>query len=102
VATATTAFPYVQEEIVLNTSFALSAAEAAPPPFATTPTVSYLGVVDPNHVLPGTYEWKAAVERTLGKANVLTVTYLGAAGRDARTLARLARVDPELFSPIRT
>ena len=38
-------------------------------------------MVDPNHVLPRTYEWNAAVERTLGKADVLTVTYLGAAGR---------------------
>jgi hypothetical protein len=81
VANAATSFPYVQEKIVLNTSFPLSAAQAAPPPFATTPPVSYLVVVDPNHVLPRTYEWNAAVERTLGKANVLTVTYLGAAGR---------------------
>jgi hypothetical protein len=38
-------------------------------------------VVNPNHVLPRTYEWNAAVERTLGKADVLTVTYIGAAGR---------------------
>jgi hypothetical protein len=37
--------------------------------------------VDPNHVLPRTYEWNAAVERTFGKADVLTATYLGAAGR---------------------
>jgi hypothetical protein len=40
-----------------------------------------MAVVDPNHVLPRTYEWNAAVEKTLGKADVLTVTYLGAAGR---------------------
>jgi len=38
-------------------------------------------VVDPNHVLPRTYEWNAAVERSFGKADVLTVTYLGAVGR---------------------
>ena len=41
----------------------------------------YLAVVDPNHVLPRTYEWNAAVERTFGKADVFTVTYVGAAGR---------------------
>ncbi len=52
-----------------------------PAPFTTTPPVSYLAVVDPNHVLPRTYEWNAAAERSLGKAAVLTVTYLGAAGR---------------------
>jgi len=43
--------------------------------------LAYLGVVDPNHVLPRTHEWNAAVERTLGNADILTVTYLGAAGR---------------------
>jgi hypothetical protein len=81
VADAESAFPYAQEKVVFGTSFPLSAANAAPPPFTTAPPFSYLAVVDPNHVLPRTYEWNAAVERTLGKADVLTVTYLGAAGR---------------------
>jgi hypothetical protein len=81
VANGTSAFPFAQSHTVLNTSFPLSAAVAAPAPFTTTPPVSYLVVVDPNHVLPRTYEWNAAVERTLGKADVVTATYLGAAGR---------------------
>jgi Carboxypeptidase regulatory-like domain/TonB dependent receptor len=81
VADGSSAFPYVQSNIILNTSFPLSAPQAAPPPITTTPPVNYLAVVDPNHVLPRTYEWNAAVERTFGKADVLTVTYLGAAGR---------------------
>jgi Carboxypeptidase regulatory-like domain/TonB dependent receptor len=81
VADGTSAFPYDQAKTILNTSFPLSAANAAPPPFTTTPPVPYIAVVDPNHVLPRTYEWNAAVETTLGKADVFTVTYLGAAGR---------------------
>jgi len=81
VADGTSAFPYVQTKAILNSSFPLSAAAAAPPPFTTTPPVSLLSVVDPNHILPRTYEWNAAVERTLGKADLFTVTYLGAAGR---------------------
>ena len=81
VANGASAFPFVQSKLILNTSFPLSASDAAPPPFTTSPPVSPLAVVDPNHVLPRTYEWNAAVERTLGKADVLTVTYLGAAGR---------------------
>jgi hypothetical protein len=81
VANGTSAFPYSQRKTILNTSFPLSAANAAPVPITTTPPVSYLAVVDPNHVLPRTYEWNAAVERTFGRADVLTVTYLGAAGR---------------------
>ena len=81
VANATSAFPFTQENIIPNTSFPLSAANAAPPPFTITPPVSYLAVVDPNHVLPRTYEWNAALERTLAKADVFTVTYLGEGGR---------------------
>jgi outer membrane receptor protein involved in Fe transport len=81
VADALSEFPFVQTKVILNTSFPLSAANAAPAPFATTPPVPALAVVDPNHVLPRTYEWNAAVEKALGKADVLTLTYLGAAGR---------------------
>jgi hypothetical protein len=81
VADGISAFPYAESKTVLSPSFPLSAAAAAPPPFSTTPPVSYLAVVAPNHVLPRTYEWNAAVEKTFGKADVLTITYLGAAGR---------------------
>ena len=81
VANGASAWPYTQQKIIANTSFPLSAANATPPPFSTTPPVVYLAVVDPNHVLPRTYEWNAAVERSLGKADVITVTSVGAAGR---------------------
>lgn len=40
-----------------------------------------MSVINPNHVLPRTYEWNAAVEHSIGKADVLTLTYVGAAGR---------------------
>jgi hypothetical protein len=81
VANGTGGFPYAQDKLFLNTAFPVSAADAAPPPFTSTPPISYLSVVDPNHVLPRTYQWNAAVERSFGKADVLTLTYLGAAGR---------------------
>jgi len=81
VSDATAAFPFLQSKPVPNTSFPLSAANAAPLPFTTAPPAQYFVVVDPHHVLPRTYEWNAAAERTLGKADVVTITYLGAAGR---------------------
>ena len=81
VANGTGRFPFSRQNLVLNASYPLSAAAATPPPFTTTPPVSYLSVVDPNHVLPRTYEWNAAVERNFGRADILSVTYLGAAGR---------------------
>ena len=80
-AGATSAFPYVQQNLILNTSFPLSDAAASAPPFKTTPPVSFLAVMDPNHLLPRTYEWNAALEQSLGSADVLTMTYVGAAGR---------------------
>ena len=81
VISAMAAFPYVRSKLIPGTSFPLSAADAAPPPFTTTPPSGYTAVVDPNHVLPRTYEWNAAMEQALGKTNVLTLTYLGAGGR---------------------
>jgi hypothetical protein len=81
VANATAGFPFLQSKPVPNTSFPLNASNAAPLPFSTALPAQYLVVVDPNHVLPRTYEWNAAVERTFGKSDALTVTYLGAAGR---------------------
>ncbi len=81
VANGTSAFPFARYGAILNTSYPLSATAVTPPPFTTTPPASFLAVVDPNHVLPRTYEWNAAVERSFGRADVLTVTYLGAAGR---------------------
>jgi len=81
IGNGTSAFPYVQQNLILGTSFPLSSTAAAPPPFRTTPPVVYLAVVDPNHASPRTYEWNAALEQSFVKADVMTLTYLGAAAR---------------------
>jgi Carboxypeptidase regulatory-like domain/TonB dependent receptor-like, beta-barrel len=81
ITNAMISFPYIQERIILGTSFPLSTSVAAPPPFTTSPPAAVMSVVDPNHVLPRTYEWNAAIERSITNADVLTVTYLGAGGR---------------------
>ncbi len=81
IADVMVAFPYTQSNAIFNTSFPLSDSAAAPPAFRTTPPVTQAVVVDPNHVLPRTYEWNAALEQGFGNADVLTITYLGAAGR---------------------
>lgn len=81
VANGASALPYLQTKTIFNSSFPLSASDAAPIPFTTAPPAGYMVAVDPNHVLPRTYQWNAAGERTLGKTDVVTVTYVGAAGR---------------------
>lgn len=87
VSNAASAFPYLQSKAILNTSFPLSSAEAAPPQFTTNSPASYLSVMDPNHVLPRTHEWNVAIEKAFGKTDIFTLTYIGAAGR------KLMRVD---------
>ncbi|MGO9434866.1 MAG: TonB-dependent receptor domain-containing protein [Terracidiphilus sp.] len=80
-AAATVSYPYGQSKTILNTSFPLNSANAAPPPFTTSPPYSSMLVVDPNHVLPRTYEWNAALEQSLSRADVFELTYVGAGGR---------------------
>ena len=81
VTNASISFPYVQQSFLFGTSFPLTGSSAAPPPFTTTPPAASMSVVDPNHVLPRTYEWNAAAEQSFSRADVLTLTYVGAAGR---------------------
>ena len=82
IADAMISFPYIQEKPpILNTSFPLSPSVAAPPVFTTSPPAAVMNVVDTNHVLPRTYEWNAAIEHSITKSDVLTLTYVGAGGR---------------------
>lgn len=81
VSNALTSFPYVQQRVIFGSSFPLLGSSAAPPPFTTSPPVPSISVVDPNHVLPRTYEWNAATEQSFGTNDVLTITYVGAGGR---------------------
>ena len=74
-------FPYTQQNLIFGTSFPLTGSAANPPPFTTNPPASSMAVVDPNHVLPRTYEWNAAVEQSLSRADIFTLTYVGAGGR---------------------
>ncbi|HKF01110.1 MAG TPA: TonB-dependent receptor [Candidatus Sulfotelmatobacter sp.] len=82
ITNAMISFPYVQEAPpILGTSFPLSSSVAAPPAFTTNPPAAVMSVIDPNHMLPRTYEWNAAVEHSITNADVLTLTYVGAGGR---------------------
>src|SRR5208282_643141 len=90
IASVASAFPYGQQKLILPTCsqgkcsplpFPLTSDQATPAPYSTSPPVPFLVVVDPNHVLPRTYEWNAAAEQSLSGSDVFTLTYVGAGGR---------------------
>jgi hypothetical protein len=58
------------------------------------PPVDQIFVADPHLKLPRTYQWNVAVEQSLGSSQVLSVTYLGAAGRELLRVTNLFNPNP--------
>ena len=81
IANAASAYPFTVSRTTLSTTFPLSAAVGAPVVLSLSPPWGYTSVMNPNHVLPRTYEWNAALERTFSRSDVVTLTYIGDAGR---------------------
>src|SRR5262249_42456547 len=80
----TTYFPYFANKTIQPspTPFPLSAQDAVPPPFTFDPPVSTILVADPHLMLPRTYQWNVAFEKSVGTNQSLSATYIGAVGRD--------------------
>jgi hypothetical protein len=70
--------PFTMSVTRFPVRYPLSAADAAPP---LTGIPATMVAVDPSLRLPYTWQWNAAVAQSLGQAQTLTVTYVGAAGR---------------------
>ncbi len=85
-------FPYQATKSLSLVPFPLSGANSAPPPLTTNPPVSAILVAEPNLSTPHTYQWNVALEQSIGAKQSLSLTYVGAAGRD------LLRVN-NLFNP---
>jgi hypothetical protein len=75
-------FPYETVKIFVPSEFPLTPSDAAPPPFTISPPVPTIIVADPHLELPRTYQWNGAVEQSLGSNQSLSLTYVGAVGRD--------------------
>ena len=79
----TQGFPYGASKLLSNVPFPVPAQQAAPPPLnLNLPISSNLYVAVPDLKLPRTYQWNAAVEQSFGASQTLSLTYVGALGRD--------------------
>jgi Carboxypeptidase regulatory-like domain/TonB dependent receptor len=75
-------FPYLALKSLSLVPFPLTGQNANPPALSTSPPVSDILVADPHLTLPRTYEWNVALEQSLGSNQTLSLTYIGAVGRD--------------------
>jgi Carboxypeptidase regulatory-like domain/TonB dependent receptor len=87
-------FPYGASKINGPAPFPLSPQDAAPPVLTTNPPVRSILVAEPNLKLPRTYQWNIAVEQSLGSGQSLSVTYIGALGRDLLRVTNLFNPNP--------
>jgi hypothetical protein len=75
-------FPYSANNFFFDATFPLSPQNAAPPALTVNPPVSDIVVAKPDLKLPRTYEWNVALEQSVGRSQSLSLTYVGAIGRD--------------------
>jgi hypothetical protein len=75
--------------------FPLSPQNAAPPAITTNPPVSIIIVADPHLSLPRTYQWNVAWEQSLGSSQSLSLTYIGAIGRDLLRVTNIFNPNPK-------
>ena len=75
--------------------FPLSPQNAAPPAITTNPPVPNIVVADPHLKSPRTYQWNVAVEQSLGSSQSLSLTYVGAIGRNLLRVTNLFSPNPD-------
>jgi hypothetical protein len=88
-------FPYQAVNSLSLVAYPLSSTNAMPPPLATNPPVNTILVANPHLKLPRTYEWNVALEQEVGRNQVMSLTYIGAAGRDLLRTSNLFNPNPD-------
>ena len=87
-------FPYLNVKTVAPAPFPLSPQNAAPPALTVNPPVSTIAVADPHLKLPRSYQWNVALEQSIGTSQSLSLTYIGAIGRDLLRVTSLFNPNP--------
>src|SRR5262249_52541269 len=95
-------FPYSASKNFVLGQFPLSPQNAAPPDIGTNPPVSTILVADPHLKLPRTYQWNVALQQSLGRSQNLSVTYIGAVGRDLLRVVNVLNPNPSFQFVLRT
>jgi hypothetical protein len=91
----TSYFPYEATNNFGTVPFPLSPQNAIPPPFSLAPPVDTILVADPHLKLPRTYQWNVALEKSLGSSQTVSLTYIGAIGRDLLRVINLFNPNPD-------
>src|SRR5262249_37342617 len=86
-------FPYFASKTIQAPPFPLSPQNAAAPSLTGNPPVSQILVADPHLKLPRSYQWNIALEQSLGSSQSLSLTYIGAIGRDLLRQTNLYNVN---------
>jgi len=95
-------FPSEAIKDVGSAPFPLSPQDAAPPALTDNLPVSTIIVADPHLKLPRTYQWNISLEQSIGKSQSLSVTYIGAIGRDLLRATQFLNVNPNFQAVVLT
>jgi hypothetical protein len=91
-------FPFSAVKSLSSVPYPLASGSAAPPPFPNAANPAFpIGLVvafDPSLKLPRSYQWSAAIEQSLGSNQILSITYVGSAGRNLLQTERLTNPNP--------
>jgi Carboxypeptidase regulatory-like domain/TonB dependent receptor-like, beta-barrel len=88
-------FPYNASKDFVGSPFPLSPQDATPPALRAGPPVDTIVVADPHLKLPRVYQWNVAWEQALGSKQSLSLTYIGAIGRDVLRTTILTNPNPD-------
>ena len=90
-------FPHSATRSLTLAQFPLTTTDASPPPISTSPPVNTMLVADPHLKLPRTYQWNLALEQSIGSSQVVSLSYVGALGRDLLRVSDFFHVNPDFL-----